>query len=195
MRIPKADLGLIALFAVLSASLSLNVLLGWRLHAGGTARPGGIQVGTTLPTMSVVDVNGKASSVAFTGPQGTLLYVMSPSCIWCERNFANISKLAEAKGQSYRFVGISNSDKRLNEVLTRKALPFPVYVVKDQARMMQLGLEATPQLALIKPGGKVDKVWVGAWDAAAQEEIETMFAMSLPGLIEPELAPAKEKQE
>lgn len=196
MRIQKADISLIALFVVLSASLTLNVVLGWKLHDRGAslARPGGIQVGTTLPTMPVVDVGGKAANVAFTGAQRTLLYVMSPSCIWCERNYANISKLAAAKGADFRFVGISNSDKRLDEVLTRKSLPFPVYVVKEQERIMTLGLEATPQLALIDAAGKVEKVWVGAWDAATQEEIEAMFATSLPGLLQEDLASARQGQ-
>lgn len=42
-------MSLVVLFVVLGASLSLNIVLGWKLTAGPSLRVAGIQPGTVLP--------------------------------------------------------------------------------------------------------------------------------------------------
>ena len=93
---------------LLAASLSLNVYLGWKLRQG-TAAPisARLAAGMKLDPVTVTDADGKPLTLSYDGNKPTVLYVMSPSCIWCRRNQANINMLTASKANDYRFVGLS----------------------------------------------------------------------------------------
>ncbi len=189
MKSLRQNPGLIVLFLLFSASLALNVALGWRLKASAgpaAPSPGGVQKESVLPEMAVRDVNGGAVTVTFDASRPTILYVLSPACSWCDRNHANIAALSSSpKTAQYRFVGLSTTGKGLADYVKTKGLPFPVFHVDSEELITTLGLYATPQTVLVEKGGRVERVWVGAWDKKQQAEIESFFGVMVPGMQAP----------
>jgi hypothetical protein len=184
--------GQIVLFAVLAASLALNVTLGWKVKAANARearlRNPGIQAGARLPeSIPVVDLAGNATALTLRDSRRTVLYVLSPSCGWCERNNANIRALAAARSSELRFVGLSLQKEKLREYVDAAGLGFPVFALgSGEERLIgTLGLGSTPQTAVVSPAGVVEKVWGGALTAASQKEAEGFFRVTLPGLTEP----------
>ncbi len=181
----KDNVGLVALFSVLTASLSLNVALGWRLRgASPSLKRGGVQEQSLLPEIPAVDANGRRVVLSFAESRGTVLYVLSPSCRWCQKNSANIRALAAARGGDLRFVGLSTRRDRLPQYLAEHPVGFPVYSLESEALTRSLGLLATPQTVVVGTGGRVEKVWVGAFLPESQAEVERFFDVKLPGLEE-----------
>ena len=140
------------------------------------------QWGPPLSDIPVLAVTGERHVITFDSLKPTLLYVLSPSCIWCERNMDNITELAKTIGIEHRLVAVSTSDTNLQTYVQRNALPFDVYFVDSAALRQELGFTATPQTAIVSANGMVETVWRGAWNAPAQREIEARFSIKLPGL-------------
>lgn len=181
----KESPGLIFLLSIFAASLCLNVALGWKvkqliaLQELSNAKPVGIQVNAVLPTIHVIDENGKTVSISFSGPRSTVLYVWRPSCAWCKLNQPNIKALASAANPRFRFIGLSIEEKGLKQYLAKNGYSFPVYVVKDARVIQKLGLGITPQTAVVNPGGEVDRVWIGAFNRTTDMQIERFFNVKL----------------
>jgi hypothetical protein len=45
-----------------------------------------------------------------------VFYVITPSCIWCRRNQLNVNRLADAKANDFRFVGLSLDESGLKGI-------------------------------------------------------------------------------
>jgi len=55
--------------------------------------------GTVVPHITVSDLSGRGERLSFNGGgKPTVLYVLSPTCKWCERNVQNIRTLAGGEG-------------------------------------------------------------------------------------------------
>jgi|ERR1044072_359541 thioredoxin-related protein len=178
----------IFLLLVLLGSLSLNVYLGWKVrHAEPTSNFQSIvriEPGTKVMPLRAVDMDGQPHLVSYNDVnRPTVVYVIAPSCIWCERNRENIDQVARLKGNEFRFVGLSLAVSGLKEYLGQHNLSFPVYTVLDSETIKAFGLGATPQTIVISPDGKVLKNWTGAYREQSQREVEEYFHLSLPGLV------------
>lgn len=182
--------GTLALLLVLAASLSLNVVLGLRLsQAVPMAQAGRIPEGARIRELPVRDAAGVASTLSFTDPRPTVLYIFSPVCKWCARNEANIAALVKRIGARYRFIAVSTTDNAFREYVAKANVEIPFFVVdgvplSQSADLAFLnGLGTTPQMLLIS-GGKVEKAWVGAFSETVQVQVERFFDVSLPGLVD-----------
>lgn len=179
----------ISLLVILAFSLILNVLLGWRIqslndHSETKLQPNKAIEGVVISEISVLDPNGNSKVIACNrGSQETILYVFSPTCVWCDRNLNNIKALKDNVAQSYQFIGLSLSGLGLNEYIKSHQLDFPVYKQPSKEVIRRLDLGATPQTIVISPEGKVLKNWVGAY-GSSKPEIETYFGVQLPGITE-----------
>lgn len=169
---------------LLVASLSLNVYLGWKVRQGGGAPQNATKLapGTLIDPVTASGPDGKPVTIAYDAGKPTVFYVISPSCIWCKRNQANINKLTETKGNEFRFVGLSLADEGLKEYVEGHQLKFPVYSGVKEDTVRSLGLGGTPQTIVVSPEGKVLKVWMGAYVDRLQPEVESFFGVQLPGL-------------
>ena len=188
-KVIKDNGPLILLFSVLTASLSLNVFLGLRVKALTPVRlpSAGVHKDTVLPPIQAVDVDGQRTIIDFNDAKPSVVYVLSPTCSWCRKNKANIVALASQKMKEIRFVGLSITSEKLKEYVTANSLPFPVYAIAAPEVARKLGvLDMTPQTVLVRSGGRVEKVWTGAFDPDKQQEIEQYFHAKLPGLQEPQ---------
>jgi hypothetical protein len=154
-----------------------------------TAFDRGFTEGMPIGVVPVVDPSGTRHSLRFEDDPVTVLYILSPTCLWCARNEAAIRALAESRRHHYRFVGLFNTDTGFLQYASATPLPFPLYAIdstslRESADLALLeALGSTPQTVVID-GGKVRKVWVGAYGGSTKREIERFFEVSLPGLLE-----------
>lgn len=175
------------LLLLLLASLSLNVYLGWKVkQAKTTSIPQNtftLSPGMKVDPFTAVGLDGKQQTISYAAAdKPTVFYVLSPSCIWCERNKENIEKLAELKGNDFRFIGISLTEAGLKEYSEGHHLNFPMYTRLTSKTIDSLGLGGTPQTIVISPEGLVLKNWKGAYAELTQPEVEAYFGIRLPGL-------------
>lgn len=174
------------LILVLMASLALNVRLGWKVSKlqgllAGSTPVNRLSLGTEVPPIRATGLEGKQTTITYAGSSPTVLYVFIPPCGWCARNLANIQALARDRGKTYHFVGLSLTNEHLKEYAARSGIDFPVYSVGTEA-INALGLGNTPQTLIVSPDGKLLANWVGAYGGDLRVDIETYFAMKLPGL-------------
>ncbi|MGH9839607.1 MAG: TlpA family protein disulfide reductase [Blastocatellia bacterium] len=177
---------LVFLIILLAASLSLNVVLGWKVtrHNHSFEAENQLVEGMPVPPITVSSVSDDRQVAISYGntDKPTVLYILTPSCQWCTRNLKNINTLANLRGDSYHFVAVSLTDVGLKEYLDANKLGFPVYRNIPPEKARQLGLGSTPQTIIVSPKGRVLKNWVGAYGEALQPEVEKYFNVSLPGL-------------
>jgi hypothetical protein len=168
---------------ILTASLSLNLMLGMKYRNLVSPRPSGITTGAEILTIPVLDKTGAKSSIKLHGsPVPTVLYVLSPACVWCARNLDNIRRLADQRSNAYHFIGLSITSVNLTEYLQSTKLPFDVSVVDQSTLPKTIRFDSTPQMILINSTGRVSKVWTGALDGDRKTQAEEFFHLKLPGL-------------
>lgn len=183
VRSKRAD-GLLLL--LLLGSLALNVYLGWRVKQAPARLSDRINLapGTKAAAVTATDAEGRQQTISYNDTnKPTVLYVLSPSCIWCERNRKNIEELTKAKANDFRFVGLSLSQESLKEYLAGHHLEFPVYSQPKPETVQALGLGGTPQTFVISTEGVVLKNWSGAYREQTLREVQDYFHVQLPGLI------------
>jgi hypothetical protein len=167
--------------AVITGSVSLNLLQALKYRAAITPHTGGIKVGSMLKRIPVVELDGRKREIVLDGTDTTVLYVMAPGCPWCTRNLENIRTLASHSGRAVRFIGLSNTANGLDHYLASTSLPFPVSVVDLDHLPEGLNVAGTPQMALVQPDGRVVRVWAGALAGSTKAEVEQYFHVKLPG--------------
>jgi peroxiredoxin len=169
---------------LLAASLCLNVYLGLKVKQGPVAEnTAKLSPGMKIEPVTAVGGDGKPVTISYDGStKPTVFYVISPSCIWCKRNQANINKLSDGKANEFRFIGISLAESGLKEYVEGYQLKFPVYTGLKEETIWSLGLGATPQTIVVSPEGKILKVWPGAYVEDLRPEVEAYFGIQLPGL-------------
>jgi len=136
-----------------------------------------------IDPVTALAMDGKPLTISYDGTnKPTVLYVISPSCIWCRRNQANINKLMDSKAGDFRFIGLSLGDSGLKEYIEEHHFKFPVYTGLKEETIRLLGLGGTPETIVVSPEGKILKVWVGAYVERLRPEVEAFFGVELPGL-------------
>lgn len=179
----------IVLLVILSGSLALNVALGRRINTLRSLLPNAVApvvvpVGTTLPPISAVDLQGAAATISYRVHLPTVLYVFVPTCHWCERNLENIKFLASARAGQYQFIGLSLNQPELKEYVAGHGITFPVYTRVSPEAIKALRLGGTPQTLVVSPEGRLVKNWLGAYDGDVGSDVEAFFGVRLPGLSE-----------
>jgi len=143
-RPQKPDLLLLLL---LLASLSINVYLGWKVKQGNAVPnpPHKVAPGTRVEPITASSLDGVVQTISYRDTdKPTILYILSPDCIWCERNRENIAKLSEL-GDRFRFIGLSLTESGLKEYVEKQHFKFPVYTRVAAEAVTSLGLGTTPQ--------------------------------------------------
>jgi peroxiredoxin len=174
------------LLALLFISLCGNVYLGIRLlrPVVPAVRMAGPPIGARLSSFEARDLDGQSQIVDPRASQlNTVFYVFSPSCIWCERNLANLQALASAAGTRYRLIGVS-LDPNVASYIRQNSISFPVLVRPTAQTVQAYGLGATPQTIVLSPSGTVVKLWQGAYAATIASDVSDFFSIELPGLIQ-----------
>jgi len=169
----------------LAGSMLLNGALGWRLQHAQPETGGGDAeaTGMLMSALSVQDLTGSPATIPIgKSKKPIVLYILSPTCIWCARNLNNIRLLSRARAAEFDFFGISVNEPDLPNFVESLGLPFPVYAISAYKQIRELNLGNTPQTLVISREGKVLKNWLGAYTGKPGMEIEAYFSVSLPGL-------------
>lgn len=177
-----------AITVTLSMSVLLNVLLAHKVRSMTYARSAQIaeyqlKAGTTVPPITANRLGGQQETITYgQADQGTVLYIFTPTCVWCARNIDNLKTLTGRESGEYRFVGLSLSDAGLAEYVAKNELKFPVYSGLSSETEKSYRLNGTPQTIVISPEGKVLQDWAGAYVGDQKSQVETFFHITLPGL-------------
>lgn len=175
------------LLFLLGISLAINVYLGWRIKILNASVQAVKNVrmpipGTKLASISVFSLDGAQTRFALdTGGQPTILYILSPTCSWCDANMENIRALSLATNQRYRILGVSIKNSGTKEYVQSKEFPFQVFVAEGEG--LGFHVSGTPQTIVIDSDGTVLQNWSGAYADKTKREIEAFFGVSIPGLI------------
>lgn len=181
------------MLALLAVSLVTNVVLGMTvLRLAGRASPSAAMraeraqapaIGTLLPSLDAHGMGGGRELLTFEpGGRPTLLYVFAPTCRWCARNLDNVKAVFAAAQDTHRIVALS-----LAPEVGASVKDFPthvrVLVQPSPAAYEPYRLGSTPMTLVISPEGRVLKTWVGAYTGEIGKEVESQFAVRLPGLV------------
>ena len=184
----------VVLLLLLSLSLSGNVAIGaafLRLAnspttstASGPNVPAGPATGTRLPLLQAKDLSGKPVSIAFdSDSRPTVLYVFTPTCIWCKKNLQNLKSIVAKNQDRFKFIGLSLSPDGVDAYLKDTGLDFPVYTGPAPEIVRSFGLGATPSTFVLSTTGVLQRHWTGAYAGATIPEVEDFFGVKLPGLV------------
>jgi cytochrome c biogenesis protein CcmG/thiol:disulfide interchange protein DsbE len=145
----------------------------------------------------VPDIEGKSpDGIPFTlefAKMGrpTILYLFSPSCHWCSRNFDNMMALYQTTKSQYAFVGVSLSSNGVKDYVRSHTIDYPVVMDISTSLRQTYKFSATPTTVIVSTDNTVMKQWSGAYDGAMHKEIESYFKTKLPGLAAEEKTLAK----
>ena len=167
---------------VLALSISVNVLLASRLLRAQQPAAPKLSVGTMVHPFVGKSVAGDDVRIDYEDAMPTVLYYFSPTCPWCERNWANVRTLTKQTHGRFRFVGISMTTVT-PEFLRDRQLDFEVASKVSPEVARQYGLGATPQTILVSAEGRVVGNWTGAYTGSQAHEVESYFGLRLPGLL------------
>jgi Thioredoxin-like len=172
----------VILSGVLLASVSLNIVQGRLLRARSAEVSGSLEAGIDLPAMKVKDLVGHDVLIGYVdSPKPTVLYIFTPSCQWCRRNFASIRSLVDQRGQQYRFIGISLANNNLRDYVKKYDFGASAwYADPDEDSRVRYRLFSTPTTLVISPSGKLVSVWTGAYVGQTKSEIEHFFSVQIP---------------
>ena len=174
----------------LAVSVGLNVLLPHRvrsLNHEQSARFADrlLKIGAVVPPIAAKRLDGQQEMISYYGAKGpTVLYIFTPPCTWCARNWDNLKALLDKMDTQYRFIGLSLSDEGLTEYVAKNGLRLPVYSGLSPETEKTYKLGSTPQTLVVSPDGKVLQDWVGAYVGEQKSQVEAFFHVTLPGLRE-----------
>jgi hypothetical protein len=179
-------IGLIIIMSVLLASSGVvNILLAREVSSLRLAfqSRGELGIGDSVQPIIAHSLDGTPATITFSGHAlPTILYVFSPQCVWCTRNFDNIKAIENGVKGKYRFIGLSMSTISLEEYITGNNLSFQVYKEPDPRSIIDFKLSGTPQTLVISQDGKIVKNWYGAYSGDQKMDVEKFFGTSLPGV-------------
>jgi hypothetical protein len=101
--------------AALVISVTVNVLLARKIRGLDNAQSARmadrlLEVGTTVPPITGKRLDGGSGQISYQGtPQPTVLYVFTPTCMWCARNLSNLKTRLANDSDHYRFIALALS--------------------------------------------------------------------------------------
>src|SRR5215203_4306598 len=186
------------LAGLLVCSLGTNLLLARRVGSPKTLislmrSESQLAAGDQVPSVTARGLQGRAAVLEYGGTNlPTVLFVITPGCVWCTRNVMNMRTLAEKAGDRYRFVALSLDSEKLTEYVAGHKLNFPIYTDLSYGRIQQYKLGGTPQTIVVSPQGVVMKIWSGAFADETLKDVESYFQVRLPGITDVETAVNKD---
>ncbi len=139
-------------------------------------------IGQLASPLSGVSIDGQPRTITFSGGLPTVVYFFSPTCGWCERNWANVAALARASAGRYRVVGITATTD-LKGFAAARGLDFEILGGVPEDATRALGLGGAPHTLVVSSQGRISDEWIGAFDGRRKRAVEDFFQIELPGLL------------
>jgi hypothetical protein len=134
--------------------------------------------GDQLPPLAGVDLNGKSIVVDSKNEIPTVLFVFSPSCSVCLKNWQNWDSILSSESRSrWRPVFIDAGGNANSDFLQTHGLPRYA-VVEDVTKetFLSYRLFSTPQTIVLSRDGKVNFIWGGALSHGAMGDLSQILA-------------------
>lgn len=143
-----------------------------------------LKPGTAMLPLGVLARGGHRIEIPAKGPAPLVVYLMSPTCSWCQRNEAVFRSLVRhLQGRMRIVVVVSSSEDTLKyDAVGRLGVPISGEVDAETSRAFRFG--GTPETILIGADGRVLEVWSGAYMGAMKKEIESRLSVTLPDVGE-----------
>lgn len=146
---------------------------------------GDLQLGETVPALEAKTLDGKAVSFPYGASElPVVIYVLSPTCKWCEKNQRSVELLAYNIKDKHRFIALALMSNDLKQYLEEKTVSFPVSRSFRIYSSYKLG-SGTPQTIVVSSEGSVLKNWHGAYSGTVKDEVEAYFSIHLPTIAPP----------
>jgi hypothetical protein len=161
------------LVAMLAVSVCGNVYFAGRLSASSSQppQPTLTAIGDTVPLVDGLRVDGTRAKVDFQDLRPTLIYYFSPTCIWCDKNAAQVKHLIEQVGDRYKVIAVAATRVTAEEATEKGLKPELVISQVPVSTLKKAHLAVTPMTLLVAPGGEVSGVWSGAFTKSTVSEI------------------------
>jgi hypothetical protein len=132
------------------------------------------RVGAQLPSMRGRAVDGTDVSISYQpGGQQTLMFVFSPTCPHCKRNWPIWSQL-ERSTSGKRIVFVNIGGLLRPEFSQTHSFGNATVIAKPELEsVIQYSLLETPITLLISPSGRCEGVWVGEIAPKEMKDIES----------------------
>jgi peroxiredoxin len=138
-------------------------------------------VGLSAADLSGFSLEGVPRTVDLPTPLPVVVYFFSPSCAWCERNWANVEALSRAASHRYRVVAVS-TERSLKAYVTERRLTVDVLEGLDERVRRSFGFTLTPHTIVVSPEGLITHDWRGAFTPRVERQVEELFDILLPGV-------------
>jgi peroxiredoxin len=138
-----------------------------------------LKPGESVGPTRIVGLDGQEIEITFDDPSMSwLVFVLSTTCPHCERNlpaWASIVEKAPSSGLSIIGVSIHNVEVT-KRYFADKRVKFILYSAADTSFDRMFKILSVPQTILLKPGGIVEKVWVGELGESTSHEIAKLLS-------------------
>jgi hypothetical protein len=169
---------------LLTCSAGVNVLQARRIQSLLSHDQDRGAIGAVISQISGYSIDGATRVVPSSGSVPLVLYYFSPSCDWCERNWPNVQALADASQLgTFRVLGVTNA-RGVRPYLSERSLRIDVLEGLDDDAKAILGLSGTPHTQILSGAGIVTHEWRGAYSPRIHRQIEDLFQMRLPGILQ-----------
>lgn len=166
---------------LLTLSAGVNVLQARRIRSLLDATQASPVLGTRAPVLTGYSVLGTQVEVRLDTGLPTFVYYFSPSCGWCERNWANIQALAFAGKDKFRVVAVT-TERNLRDYLYQRQVTVDVIEGISENTRARFGFRPTPHTVVVSGDGVITRDWQGAFTPRIERQIEELFVVDLPGL-------------
>jgi hypothetical protein len=166
------------LAALFLTSLVCNLYLGTELRHCGRATVVGakpIAVGTVVQTLRGNDSAGVPVAVTLSGTaRPSVVFAYSPTCKWCKLTWPKFRMLALQRSASYRFIAVC-----LGQGKDAFPIDFPAEALNapSDETLRALRLSGVPQTIVFSREGRVEKSWVGGYEAGQKVEVYAYFGV------------------
>ena len=177
------------LLALLVLSLACNVALGARavrshlrtLRIEALSAP--LKPGSLVPSLEANRLGGGREPLLF-GRGDTILYFLSSTCGWCERNISNLRAVATQlkPGTSLLLISLDRGEQAAWVYAARLDLNVPFYFDPDADGLRAYHVTGTPSTILVSRDRRVIKAFSGAYTGPRKILVEELFGIALPGL-------------
>ena len=172
--------GLVAL----CVSAGVNILQAQRIRSlMDTQSAPATVIGKKVTAVTGFWTSGGQRQLSLRDNVPTVVYYFSPTCGWCERNWANIQAVAAGAQGRYRIVLVSTSRDTRPYLEARSLERLEAIEGIDDATRRAFGFSATPHTIVVANDGLITHDWRGAFTPRTQRQIEELFGIDLPGLL------------
>lgn len=169
--------------ALLIISAGVNVLQARRIQSLMVEQASAATViGQSVAGLDGFSASGAPVHIALRGGLPTVVYFFSPTCSWCERNWANVQALAARALDRYRVLAVTASRGTAAYLRSRGIEVDVLEGISDNMRK-DLGLSGTPHTLVISSEGLITHDWRGAYTPRVERQIEELLGVVLPGVL------------